>query len=545
MYRKRKREGYDPYVIDKEARRQMLLDQYDPDQTRGSANSIQKYGVNWTMAERLQRRNRMASGFVGRGGYFGNHAKTWYGRAIGGAARAGGEYLGNMIGAGGIGRAAGGALSKWAGFGKYRRRRRRRRNFRGRGDYGGDAGGNQIMAGSVDTPITVNSNESDLSGDVYISHREFLGNVQCFGKGAGSTIPSDFNILAYPLNVGLGTSFPWLSQIAQNFTMYELQGCIYEFKPTSGEFGSSSNQLGKVVMATQYDPDAPAFISTVQMENYDYANACKPSETMLHGVETAISQRATNMLYVRTGTSVKDKTFTDIGTFYIATEGLPVNATAGTPIPIGELWVTYRVKLSRALLFGTILHANVAHDVLVAVSAAAAPANFLGASDTLVPVQIYGNNFVKNPQAVSAITAWSCKANNIGASIDVGPTPLTDLLLTFPVSVSQGMYRVTVYNNTNAVTTSSNLQWVPQAGSAVNCSLITAPTKLPSSLNYGTLISSGTSYIMANFVVQVLAPGIARASINIRRTVSAGSANVTASESLFIEICEFNTLMTV
>jgi len=54
------------------------------------------------------------------------------------------------------------------------------------------------------------------------------------------------------------------------------------------------------------------------------------------------------MSYVRTGPTDRDKLFTDIGTLQVITEGLP---NAGQ---VGELWVSYNVKLSRAQLYSTI-----------------------------------------------------------------------------------------------------------------------------------------------------------------------------------------------
>lgn len=212
--------------------------------------------------------------------------------------------------------------------------------------------------------MMVNSGH-DLTGDVYLARREFLGNVTASVTGSNSNtagvnmpIQSQFSVQSYNINAGLRTTFPWLSQVAKNFTLYEMHGIVFEYKPTCGEFGNmNTNALGKVVMCTQYDPDAPVFTSSVQMENYDYATACKPSEHMLHGVETKHSQRATNMLYVRTGPTSKDEILTDIGDFQIATEGIamniPPNGGVSTTyqIPIGELWVAYKVKLSRANIY--------------------------------------------------------------------------------------------------------------------------------------------------------------------------------------------------
>lgn len=432
--RRRSYKGRGDYGASDEMRQrhlQMRINQTNPLYARGSDNSKKQYGLSWALATPEQKQNRLSDGFKGRGDY-----KSFL--AAGSRAAGGwlGRYAGNFVGAGDMGSSFGTNLgarfSKWAGWGRYKRK-----NYRGRGDYGGAAGGNQIMGGSVDTPITVNASD-DLSGDIFLSHREFLGNVTTSGT---ATNQSPFTITEYPINVGLTTSFPWLSQIAQNFTMYDLIGCIYEFKPTSGELGATgSNALGKVVMATQYDPDAPAFTSTVQMENYDYSNACKPSECMIHGVETAPSQRATQMLYVRTGPSVKDKTFTDIGVFQIATEGLPLSN--GITANIGELWVTYRVRLSRAQLHGSLLGLNCSQDTLV--GARGSSATIFG--DTAAHVTTNLPTSFNQPERLTFGAAK--KTNTIGCFIQSGST--NAFILGFPVNIVSGVYLILVESRTAA-----------------------------------------------------------------------------------------------
>ena len=230
-----------------------------------------------------------------------------------------------------FGRLAGRAASRYLGF----------------GDYTAAAPvTNQIIDGG--SGVTVNAS-SDLTGDIHYSHREFIGNVTCSHTGAGA---SAFQQKKFELNPGLSSTFPFLSQLASNFELYDFQGLIFEYKPTSGE-NATANSLGKVMMATQYDPDAAEFMNSVQLQNSDYSASCKPSVPMVHGVETAQSQQTVNLMYVRTGNSTKEKSFTDLGYFVLATEGIPFSA-AGTQI-LGELWVTYRIKLSRANLYNSLL----------------------------------------------------------------------------------------------------------------------------------------------------------------------------------------------
>ena len=464
-----------------------------PDRMRGSQWSRNAWGDTWKLANEQQRANRMHAGFYGRGDYHSTwkpFLQKWVPK---GSLAALGGMAGGALGAPGLGSALGGAAANYLGWGKYKRRRK---NFKGRGEYAGDAGGNQIMQGSVDTPITVNADEDDLSGDIYIAHREFLGNVTALGTGV--TTPSAFNLVSYPINPGLSATFPWVSQIAENFTLYEPIGIIFEYKPTSGELGSASNALGKIVMGTQYDPDAPDFTNTVQMENYDYSKSCKPSEHMLHGVETACKSRATEMLYVRTGPSTKDAVFTDIGTFQIATEGLPVNVPAGTIVNVGELWVTYKFRFSRAQLYGTFLGKNINQAVLTSWpdGATSTTAN----TRTQLAVQPDGPFF----QSPNLATLMATKLTNSLVMTGTS-TGANSLRIDFPRNIVSGVYKVTCWLALPAAGT--NTHWL-NPGTFVNCAAI-----LHRGYNNFTTITAPeidlatpTQYMMV-FHVNVTAPG--------------------------------------
>lgn len=375
------------------------------------------FGKSWKEANETQRVARNLYNFYGAGDYQGwlRHISSGIGTVAGGA-------MGYM--SGGLTGMASGAQ---AGY----RSGRDFSKFMGWGDYG--VSSNQIMGGSNKGQLSVN--DDSLTGDVYITQTEFVQNVFCTSLGAGA---STFQQTAFPINPGLSNVFPFLSQIAQNYTLYEFEGLIFKFNPTSGENNATSNSLGKVILATQYDPDAPVFINSVQMENYDYANAAKPSQTIFHGVETDNRQQPINMQYVRTGVSSKSKIFTDIGTFYVATEGIPF-AAGGTQV-LGELWVSYRIKLSRANLYGSLLGQNVSQDVL---------------RGTTSNLQLStGTTFVKS-------------TNQIGVTVE--PKSATAFTVRFPSNISLGSYSVCVrFNTTGGVQTSALpslgtnvLFWVP------------------------------------------------------------------------------------
>lgn len=292
----------------------------------GGTEGVGRYGETWRKATPEQKLNRMANRFYGYGDYSSawNNYRRFVPRAVGAAAGGWGT------------RSIAGAAQGWTAGANFSK------NILGWGDYG-PAQGNQIM-GDSQGPISVNQAAGDLTGDIYINHREFVANIDV------ST--TAFENRTFALNPGLKGTFPFLSQIAQNYTLYELQGLIFEYRPLSGESSSASNSLGKVVMCTNYDPADPPFQGIVQMENYDYSNSGKPSIELLHGVETDPDQRGVKMKYIRTGDVTRDLIFTDIGTFQVATQGIP------NPGICGELWVTYRIRLSRAQLSTTLGEAS-------------------------------------------------------------------------------------------------------------------------------------------------------------------------------------------
>lgn len=300
---------------------------------RGSLGSVEMFGANYQAANPIQRDFRRALRFKGDGDYK--------------------SFIDVMSGLGHAGKYA--LAGDWKGAARaYKRGLKKggtaRRMF-GLGDYST----NQIVSGmGANNPHQlvhhVSTSPRDLSGDIRFSRTEFVTNVYASVTAPGV---SSFQIATYDINCGLASTFPWLSQLAQNFELYEFEGLAFQYKPTSGEFGNnSSNSLGKVILATNYDPDAVAFSNSIEMENYAFSCSTKPACGCLHGVECDPKKRATSQLYVRTdGNSSKDLVFTDIGTFQIATEGIPFGGAGAQSSLIGELWVTYTVKLSRPKLF--------------------------------------------------------------------------------------------------------------------------------------------------------------------------------------------------
>ncbi len=197
----------------------------------------------------------------------------------------------------------------------------------GSGDY--KINGNTILQGQV--PVFANSGR-----ETTIFHKEFIADI------SGTT---NFTLASYPINPGMAVTFPWLSQVAANYEQYEMLGLTFDYVPTSGNaVGSTNTALGSVIMATDYDPDHPPFVSKQQMASYEFSCTSVPYTGMIHGVECKSKSRPINVLYNRSSVLApnEDYSFYDLGNFQIATQGMQNGTTV-----IGELWVSYHIKLMK------------------------------------------------------------------------------------------------------------------------------------------------------------------------------------------------------
>lgn len=391
-------------------------------------------------------------------------------RAIGGLAGGAASW---MRGAG-LGGSVEGAKAGWdqgANFSK---------NFLGWGDYSA----NQIVDSGAGTNQQITVNRDSLTDDIYMCRTEFIGNVTASNSAAGA---SSFQITKYSLNPGLQQSYPILAQIASNFELYDWEGLIYQFKPTFTENAGTSNNLGKVIMATNYDVSAPDFISAVQMENYAYANSSKPSDGMIHGVETDNQHQFGNMLYVRTGQVSRDLSFYDLGNFYVATEGIPFTS-GGTQI-LGELWVTYKIRLSRMQIVNSQLLNTAQHVFLSGTSSAAALTTGTTGSKS-------GNSFTPI----------------------VFPVSSTSFQLQFPRDISLGCYQVLVQFASGATVFTTQTGAVPS--NRVNCQTYLPGLGLPGGttalLGPQTVVGTTSNVtILICFYVYVNAPNQNQATVDI------------------------------
>lgn len=245
--------------------------------------------------------------------------------AINAAAKAIGSALGNII-LPGIGGPIGSSIAD--------RGHRLIKSVTGFGDYNV---ANNTLIGGDSVPLF-----SKRAKSLRVCNREYMQDV--LSGPAGS-----FNIVIIrDINPSNAALFPWLHNIAQCYEEYKINGMLFEFKTTSSDAVSSTNTaLGKVILATQYNPLSADFRNTKEMENHEYSSVIKPSDSILHPVECDPNQSVLQHLYVRHGDAedMGDKRFYDFAKFTLAVAGMQA-----ANVNIGELWITYDIEFFKPRL---------------------------------------------------------------------------------------------------------------------------------------------------------------------------------------------------
>jgi hypothetical protein len=228
--------------------------------------------------------------------------------AVGNFLRLGGNALGNFLApgvGGGLGAAAGGAISQILGFGDY-----------------------SVMSNTLQHAPMFGRGSRSLR----VKNREYVGDI------TGSTT---FNLTSYMINPGNKILFPWLSGLAQSYQQYRIKGMIFYYNSTSANALNSTNTaLGTVLMATNYDLNEQNYNTKAEMQASYFCNSFKPSEDGIHALECDPSQRPIDVMYVdQTGEGNIQTAMYDHGNFQIATDGMQASAV------IGQLWVSYDIEL--------------------------------------------------------------------------------------------------------------------------------------------------------------------------------------------------------
>lgn len=248
--------------------------------------------------------------------------------------------------------------------------------YSGRGAY---TNTNSLIEGGRPS-MSVSSGAKD-NQEMIITHTEYLQDV--YGPADAA-----FRNETLSINPGLWANFPWLSQIAANYEEYEFVQLMFEYRSTVDVSATSNSNgaTGTIIMATNYNPDAKSFVNKETMMQYHGAMSGRVTENLHHGVECEPSKNAgTSTKYVRTllpiGQSLKDF---DLGTFQYAIVNAP---SAFKNAQIGELWVSYQVRVQKPRLYTSVFR-NLPYDLFLSSSTGdVTKTNPFGADGALVGAQ--------------------------------------------------------------------------------------------------------------------------------------------------------------
>lgn len=213
----------------------------------------------------------------------------------------------------------------------------------GRGDY--SVKKNSIMTHSAGVPTFTHSRMSRDDHSIILEHREFVCDVVAPGTTQFSRIAT------YDLQPALSAPLAYASQLASSFEEWEPEGLVWCFESTSGSI-TTTQGLGTVIVATQYDVNDLPFTSQVEMLDYMFSSSACPDTSFCHPVECDPRQNAsTTRLYTRTAAGVGNANLYDLGKTTIALAGVP--AAAG--VVLGKMWLSYKIRLIKPKLYSSIL----------------------------------------------------------------------------------------------------------------------------------------------------------------------------------------------
>lgn len=345
----------------------------------------------------------------------------------------------------------------------------------GSGDYNINlpSGGTTMEPTSVPEFI-----RSDNSRETRIRHREYLGDI------SAASVAGLFQNQSYRLNPGSSKTFPWLSNIAQQFEQWEPHGIAVVFKTLTSTYAASQS-LGTIIIATDYDVDDAPYVSKVEMDNSEFAVSGNAAQNLIHPVECKSTERLTKLYFVQSDESVTPdkRRWSDLGNLQIASAGCLSSQL------LGEVWITYDISFykpqitspSQSLLFTGWRNTGITALVTDLFSTRAGLLVFRPGNLDIYPVG--ANTLSINPSLIGKSFILTCVYSNSAGSTTFLTAPLQDVAasngtlqedLNLPyVSGMSGGY------GANFATWTTLFRVIPATAAGRNTIVFTAPAAQP------------------------------------------------------------------
>jgi len=227
-----------------------------------------------------------------------------------------------------------------------------------------------------------------------IVHRELVGNVN------GTT---NFSIdLIYPLNPGIGITFPWLSLQAQGWEKYHFNRLTFKYYTRT-----STTTIGSIMLIPDYDASDVAPLSETIAASYHGVVEDAPWKDITLNCDNRLLN---GDKFVRQGTlpANNDIKLYDAGNLFIGT-------TDGNALTAwGKLWVEYDITFINQQLnpTGGLL------SVLEAYSNGSTPTNIFGTTGSMMEQVCNGplvNTIAGNTISISGLTVGQTYSLNVSS----------------------------------------------------------------------------------------------------------------------------------
>lgn len=162
-----------------------------------------------------------------------------------------------------------------------------------------------------------------------VRHREYITDVSASG--------SAFTIRSFPLNPGLGATFPWLADVAGRYESYVFRSMRIIYQPLC-----PTSTPGSLMMAVDYDARDAAPSGKVELMAMSHSTRSSVWDKATYTSAPLDLRKFGIQRYVRAGPLPANsdiKTY-DVGNLFVGTSNTPASATA-----LGELYVEYDVEL--------------------------------------------------------------------------------------------------------------------------------------------------------------------------------------------------------
>jgi len=226
------------------------------------------------------------------------------------------------------------------------------------------------------------------------------------------------------LNPGLAGTFPWLSNIANNFEQYRVNRMKFCYLTRTG-----TNVPGSVLMAPDYDAADAAPVTEQAMSNYAEVVEDAPWKDICCVLRPSGMHALGPKKFVRSGTvpSTDIKTY-DVGTFILAT-------TDGTGVNWGKVWVEYDIEFFEPQL------SNINGSSSTVQGTTGTAASFVSSANPAIAgplISGIAGNVVSFQNMIVGAEYYVSAGNTAGAGATIAWSALTNLALKNLLDINAG-----------------------------------------------------------------------------------------------------------